>query len=96
LLPHPDGRYGLIAAEGRDEWQAYLDVLETDPKALFAPPAEPIEVTHCEPRRRGFAPVDGGCEGLKFESPYRPLNAQYPARFARADSHFKQRFQYRR
>ncbi len=83
LLPRPDGRYGLIAAEGRDEWQAYLDLLDTDPRALFAPPAEPIEVTHYEPRRRGFTPVDGVCDGLKFESPYRPFNAQYAKRFER-------------
>ena len=82
LMPRLDGRYGLLAAESKDEWQAYLDLLEADPKALFAPPAHPIDITHYSPRKRGFTPKDGACEGLKFDSPYIPFNPDYRKRFA--------------
>jgi pimeloyl-ACP methyl ester carboxylesterase len=83
LLPRPDGRFGLLAGESRDEWQVYLDLLETDPRALFAPPAEQIDVTCYAPRTRPFTPVDGVCEGLKFESPYQPYNREYLERYTR-------------
>ena len=71
------------AADTRQEMQLYLDLVESDPKRLFAPPGSPIEVTRYSPRSRFFTPEDGKCEGIKFESPYQPYSPSYRARFER-------------
>ncbi len=83
LLPLPQGRFGLRASERQEDLQLYLDLLESDPKGLFAPPCEQIDVTCYSPRSGYFTPHNGVCEGLRFESPYVPYNAKYRERYDR-------------
>ena len=82
LLPLPQGRFGLHASETKDDLKLYFDLVEKDPKALFAPPSRKIDVTCYTPRSRYFTPADGLCEGIKFESPYHPYNPSYRERYA--------------
>jgi pimeloyl-ACP methyl ester carboxylesterase len=74
LLPFPDGP---------DDLKLYMDLADRDPRALFAAPDGKIDVTCYAPRRGYFTPSDGTCEGLKFESPYRPFGTRYRERFRR-------------
>ncbi|MFV1979493.1 MAG: alpha/beta hydrolase family protein, partial [Myxococcota bacterium] len=83
LMPLPNGRLGLQAADSKEDLQLYLDLVENDPKGLFAPPSKKIDVTCYSPRSRFFTPADGICEGIKFESPYQPLSPKYRERYDR-------------
>lgn len=83
LLPLPNGRLGLRAADGKEDLQLYFDLVKNDPKGMFSRSFEKIDVTCYSPRSRYFRPADGVCEGMKFASPYQPFSPKYSERYAR-------------
>lgn len=77
------GLDGLSFRETPDDWMLYRDLVRgDDPLSFFRPPGE-VSVARYEPRWGYFDPVDGCCEGLKFESPYEPYNPRMRDEFER-------------
>ncbi len=72
----------------------YTSIAESgDPRRFFHAPPRGVEMRRSEPRRPYFRPANGECLGLRFESPYVPLNPRIRDEYL---SHQRNRFAYGR